>query len=126
MLSSSSTLSPAPLGETAWDTLAGHDLLLVGHRATHGVGIHLRVCVGLHTRRRVSSLKTLLLGDRAVLVCEQESLEIHDFFSELRNLACQSIVFTTEHFDFGLEVGKPLLLTLTTFQSGNTRQVRSQ
>lgn len=103
------------------DALASHDLLLIGHRPTHAVGVHLGVLERLHHRLHVASLEALLLGDGAILVCEQEGLEVDDFFAKLGDLRSQGIVLTTEHFHLGLQVRQPLLLALTTFQSRNTR-----
>lgn len=108
------------LGEATLDALASHDLLLVRHGPAHAVGVHLRVLVGLHDGLHVSPLQTLLLGDGTVLVGEQKRLEIDNLLAELRNLRCEGIILTAKHFHLGLQVGKPLLLTLTTFQGGDT------
>lgn len=61
-----------------------------------------------------------LLCDRAVLVCQEQSLQVHNFFPELSHLTLQSIVLRLIYINFSLQISEPLLLALATFQSGNT------
>jgi len=65
------------------------------------------------------TIQSLLLSDGAILMGKEESLEIHDFFSEGAQLTVESFIFSGVVFDLGLKTGEPLLLALTTFESGN-------
>lgn len=107
------------LGETAVDTLAGHDTL-ARHRGGHAIWVHLRV-VRLNDLRHEGPVKTLLLSDGTVFVGKQKSLEVDDFLSQLRDLLGQGFILTAKDLHLGLEVGKPLLLALPTFESRHTR-----
>ena len=107
------------LGETAVDTLASHDAL-ARHRGCHAIWVHLRV-VGLNDLRHEGPVKALLLSDGTVFVGKQKSLEVDNLLSQLRNLLSQSFILTAKYLHLGLEVGKPLLLALSTFESRNTR-----
>lgn len=62
------------------------------------------------------AVKTLSLRDRAVLVCQKESLEINNFLSELGDSSRQSVVLCAEEFDLGLQISQPLLLALSTLE----------
>lgn len=109
------------LRETAVDTLASHDTLGARHRGSHAIWVDLRV-VGLNDLRHEGSVKALLLSDGTVFVGKQESLEIDDFLSQLRDLLGQSFILTAKHLHLGLKVGEPLLLALPTFQSRHTTE----
>jgi len=103
------------LREPAIDGLAGQ-YWLTGHGSTHAVGVHLlieRLHRGLLHKRAV---KALLLGDRAVFVREEESLQVDNFFPQLRNLRRQCIVLAAEDLDLRLKISEPLLLSLAAFQ----------
>lgn len=63
---------------------------------------------------------SLLLSNWAVLVGKKKRLQIDDLFSELCYLRRQGVVLSTEHFDLGLQVGQPLLLSLAAFKSSDT------
>lgn len=71
-------------------------------------------------------MKTLLLSDWAVFMRKEESFEVDDFLSQLRDLRCEGVVLRAEHLDLGLKVRQPLLLTLTTLESGNAVRVLMQ
>ena len=57
------------------------------------------------------------LGDGAVLVGEEERLQVDNLLAELRHLRAQGIVLAAEYLDFGLQIGQPLLFPLSTFES---------
>lgn len=96
----------------------GHDLLVRLHGPCHSVRVHLGV-EGLHGLLHECSVKTLLLSHRTILVGQKKRLEIYHLFPQLGDLRCQGVVFAAEQLDLGLEVCKPLLLALSTFQSRN-------
>lgn len=52
---------------------------------------------------------------------EQQSLQVDDLFPQLGDLCSERVILTAEHFHLGLQVGKPLLLALTTFKGSDTR-----
>lgn len=64
--------------------------------------------------------KTLSLRHRTIFVSKQKGLEIHNFFPQLSDSSRQSIIFGCEELNLGLEICKPLLLTLTTFEGSDT------
>lgn len=64
--------------------------------------------------------QTLGLRDWAIFVCQQESLEVDDFLTELSHSSGKSIILSSEKLDLGLEVGQPLLLALATLESSDT------
>lgn len=66
------------------------------------------------------AMKTLSLRDRAVLVGEQEGLEVNDLLTKLSHGSREGIVLCTEQLDLGLQVGKPLLLSLAALKGGDT------
>lgn len=59
------------------------------------------------------------LGDWAVLMRKQQSLEIDDFLTELRDSGSKRIILGGEQFHLRLKVGKPLLLSLATLERRN-------
>lgn len=61
----------------------------------------------------------LRLGYWAILVSNQNRFEVKNLLTQLSNCSRKGVVFATEDLDFGLQVGKPLFLPLTTFQSCN-------
>lgn len=63
---------------------------------------------------------TLRLRHRAVLVCEKHRLEVDNLLTELRDLSRESIVLCAEKLHLRLQVGKPLLLSLTTLEGSNS------
>lgn len=109
------------LRESSLHALACHDWL-VRNRSRHAVRVHLRV-VRLHGLLHESAVEALLLRDGTVFVRQEERLEIDHLFPELGNLGGKSIVLATKHFHFVLEVGEPLLLTLTTLEGSHTTTV---
>jgi hypothetical protein len=106
------------LREPPLNALTSHDRLR-RHRPGHAVWVHLGV-EWLDDLGHESPVKSLLLGDRAVLVGEQQCLQVDDFLPQLSDLCSQSIVLTAEHLHLGLQVGQPLLFALTTFECRNT------
>jgi hypothetical protein len=52
---------------------------------------------------------------------EKEGFQVDDFLPQLGNLRRQGIVLSTEHFDLGLKISQPLLLSLTTLESRDTK-----
>lgn len=50
---------------------------------------------------------------------KEQRLQINNLLAQLCNSRGEGIIFCAEEFHFGLEVRKPLLLTLTTLESGN-------
>jgi hypothetical protein len=99
--------------------LTGHHRLPT-HWNSHSVGVHLSVAIRLGNLGHESAMETLLLRDRAVLMCKQQGLEAYDLLPQLRDLGGQGIVLRAEHLNLRLEVGQPLLLALATFEGGNT------
>lgn len=65
------------------------------------------------------SVQTLCLRDWTVFVGQEEGLEVYYFLAKLSNGSRKSIVLCTEQLDLSLQIGKPLLLSLTTLQGGN-------
>lgn len=62
----------------------------------------------------------LYLSNGAILVGYQNCLELEELFSQLGVLRVKLVVLTAIDLDFGLEVGQPLLLSLTTFERSNS------
>lgn len=98
---------------------------LGGDRSTrlHAHALGHAVAVGVKSRLHAvhhQGAKSLGLGDRAILVSQQESLEVHNLLSELGHGGSQRIILGGEKLDLGLEIGQPLLLPLTTLQSRDT------
>lgn len=60
-----------------------------------------------------------LLGNGAVLVCEQHRLQVDNFFPQSLDLTVEVLVLGAEEFDLLLEVLQPLLLALATFESSD-------
>lgn len=86
---------------------------MVWHRCSHPIRVHLSV-IWLHPGH-VSTLESLLLCHGAVLVCQQQCLQIDNLFSERSNLLCQLVVLRLVEINLVLKVCEPLLLALTTF-----------
>lgn len=63
--------------------------------------------------------KSLGLGDWTILMCQQQGLQVHNFFTKLSHCSSESIVLRGEQFNLGLKVGQPLLLALPTFERRN-------
>lgn len=51
---------------------------------------------------------------------KKKSLEVDNFFSELRDSRRERVVLRAKQLHFGLEVGQPLLLALATLKRGDT------
>lgn len=66
------------------------------------------------------AVKALSLRDGAVLVSEQQRLEVYYLLTELSDGSRESIILCTEQLNLGLQVGKPLLLPLTTLEGSDT------
>lgn len=66
------------------------------------------------------AVKTLSLRDGAVLVSKQKCLEVYYLLTKLSDGSRESIVLCTEQLNLSLQVGKPLLLSLTTLEGSNT------
>jgi hypothetical protein len=62
----------------------------------------------------------LCLRDRAVLVSQQESLEVDNFLTQLGNSGGKGVILGGEKFNLVLEVGQPLLLSLSALESRNS------
>ena len=67
--------------------------------------------------------KTLALGNGAVFVLEKNGLQTYDLLAKSRYLRRKVVVLTAEDLYLGLEVRKPLLLTLATFKCGDPENV---
>jgi hypothetical protein len=106
------------LREPPLNALTSHDRLL-RYRPGHAVGIHLGI-EWLDNLGHEGPMESLLLGDWAVLVSEQQRLQVDDFLPQLSNLRCEGIVLAAEHLHLCLQIGQPLLLALTTLERGNT------
>lgn len=53
-------------------------------------------------------------------MCHQNGLQLQNLFSQLADLSIQGIVFAAEDLNLLLKVLQPLLLPLSTFQSGDS------
>jgi hypothetical protein len=58
--------------------------------------------------------------NRAVTVSEKKRLQVDDFLTELCHSLGQGVILGAEELDFGLQVGEPLLLALSTLERGDT------
>ena len=67
-----------------------------------------------HTRQ------TLSLSHRTIFVCQEQSFKTNDFFPQLGYLTRKSIILGRKQFNLGLQICKPLLLPLTTFERSNS------
>ena len=100
--------------------LASHDLLLLLLHTCHAIRVHLSTIGALIDHLlHVEAGKSLLLADRAVLMGKEKSLQVHDFISQRVDLSVEGIILGREDFDLVLQVGKPLLLSLSALQSGD-------
>jgi hypothetical protein len=52
-------------------------------------------------------------------VCQKQGFEVDDLFAKLRDGSRQSIILCAKDLNFGLQISKPLLLTLATFESSD-------
>jgi hypothetical protein len=90
----------------------------------HSHAIRMGVLIGVTKKVGKShTVETLLLGDRAILMSKEESLEVHHFFPKGAQLRIESLILSGIIFHLGLEASKPLLLPLTTLESGNPADV---
>lgn len=64
-----------------------------------------------------------MLSDGAVLVGEQQCLQVNHLFAKLTDLRGKGVVLVTINLNFVLKVGKPLLLSLATLEGGNSKEV---
>ena len=64
-------------------------------------------------------MKTLGLCDWTLLVCQKQGFEVNNLFAKLRDGSRKSIILRAEDLDFGLQISKPLLLTLATLESSD-------
>jgi len=60
------------------------------------------------------------VANRTVFVAHQQGPKVANLFVELSNLIVEAVVLCRIHFHFGLKVGEPLLLSLSTFECGHT------
>lgn len=67
----------------------------------------------------------MLLGDGAVLVGEEQRLQIDDLFPELSDLGCQVFIRRAVLLDLVLKIREPLFFPLPTFQCGDPKIDRS-
>lgn len=65
------------------------------------------------------AMKTLSLRDRAVLVSKQKRLEVDDLLAQLSDGRTKSVILCAEELDLSLQIGKPLLLSLTTLEGSD-------
>lgn len=86
--------------------------------------MHLGV-VGLHGLLYERSTHGLLLGDGAVLVGEEQRLQIDDLFPQLSDLGCQVFIRRAVLLDLVLKIREPLFFPLPTFQCGDPKIDRS-
>ena len=107
MLQLASRIPPLTIGPS-------HDRLGLLHHA-----VRMIVVIGLAVRQVRCVATLLLLGNWAVLMGNQNGLQIQNFFSHLLDLCIKSVVLIAKQFHFRLEVSKPLLLPLSTLQSSN-------
>lgn len=61
--------------------------------------------------------EALGLRNRTVLVGEQHGFEVDDLLTQLSDSRRERIILGREQFHLRLQVGKPLLLALSTFES---------
>lgn len=65
-------------------------------------------------------MQTLGLRYWAVLMCQQQRLEVDNLFPQLSNGGRQRVVLSAEQLDLGLEVSQPLLLSLSALERSDT------
>jgi hypothetical protein len=53
-------------------------------------------------------------------MCHEQCLQVHDFFAKLLILSVKRIILGCKDLDLGLQIGEPLLLSLTTLERGDT------
>ena len=52
-------------------------------------------------------------------MCQKQGFEVNNLFAKLRDGSRKSIILRAEDLDFGLQISKPLLLTLATLESSD-------
>ena len=72
----------------------------------------------LHATQELSNALSVAHG--TILVTHEKGAKTSDFVMQLTNLLVERLILGRVHFNLGLKVGKPLLLSLSTFESGNT------
>lgn len=92
-------------------------------RHGHAVRVHLLMCKGslvgiLHAREELAD--ALRVTDVTVLVRNEYITQLSNLLVQCRHLRIQRVILSRIHFHFGLKVGKPLLLTLTTLEGGDS------
>lgn len=90
----------------------------MGH-AGHSVRVHRLTAIAFDKLLHAHTTKALLLRYGAILMGDEDGLEVDNLFSETRNLLAELIILLAEKFNFRLQICKPLLLALSTFQSSN-------
>jgi uncharacterized protein related to proFAR isomerase len=71
----------------------------------------------LHTTQELAN--ALSMTNRAVLVTHQQGTKVAELLMKLSDLGVEAVIFGRIHFDLGLEVSQPLLLSLSTLQGSN-------
>lgn len=64
------------------------------------------------------SIDTVRLSDGAILVGQQQCLQMNDFVPKCSRLALQMLVVIRQIFHLGLKIRQPLLLALSAFECG--------
>jgi hypothetical protein len=100
-----------------WHLHARLHPVLYGHSIRIGM---LMTAISTQVHRHGWTSDALLDRDWTVLVCKHNRLEIYQLFSQLCDSLRQSIIFSAEKLDLGLEIGKPLLLALPAFEGSHT------
>ena len=116
-----------------WDYEPVHHLLarLHGHAHVDTIGLHLRNAIWVLmvdvTPQEVvhgGAVEALRLRYGAVLVGQKQRLEVDNLFAKLSDGGTEGIVLRAEELNLCLEVGEPLLLTLTTLECSNPIGIR--
>jgi hypothetical protein len=107
------------LRESSLHALSSHDLLLLLH-ASHAIRVHLsRIGAILNHLLHVKASQSLLLADGTILVSKEKRLQVDDLISQGIDLRVEGIILRREDLNFVLQVGEPLLLSLSALQCGH-------
>lgn len=71
----------------------------------------------LHAVQELSN--ALSMADWTIFVAKKKGAKTPNLIMKLCHLGGETVVFGRVHFHLGLEVSQPLLLSLSTFQSGH-------
>ena len=100
------------LNEPSLHSLPLHSLAVLHRHA-------IRIRVGIELIRNAvhhHAADTLCLGHGAVLMSQEQGLQVDNLLTQLRYLTAQCVVLAAENLHLGLQVGEPLLLALPAFQ----------